>query len=259
MIRILLAVLMMVSCSKSRTDDQSPPTLAQIAEVYRLHGDLADVPRCDSTTFYTHAAAMGVPNVPIYESPAGHLNRDKESCYPDDSASETSREMYLGDLHNIWTNRDLAALNRIIDYGTRYNWIAGLGPQNINDISYLIPIMSIMKAKLEMSDSLESALSGFEGHVLLSYLWLWVRVNGEIGPIGKEAISQLYQANPKEPMYSALWHRVSDGDFSETYSLLHDTKFFPTDMPTHETGSFGWGSCPDWLTYLMTMGIVNGK
>lgn len=263
-IRIALIIaFVLVACSKSKTDDDSPASNTQIAENYRIHGSLYDIPRCDNATFQLHAASVGKQDVTPadFEAyPNGHLRRDKSPCYPNESDTSGSVEMYIGWLHWIWTNKNAdQALDRLIAYGENHGWDVGDG-DSVN-ISQLVPMIYLMKSKLKGASLTESnlgdTLSGFRGHILASYLWLWLRVEGKIGPAGKEAIHQLYEASSGDPMYIALWQRVNNGDFSDVYSIMDDRSIFP-EQPNHETAAFGWGSCPDWLYFLMVDGIIRG-
>lgn len=270
MVEIIWAIVLSLflanatSCSKSKTDDLPSLDNTQIAETYRAEGSLADIPRCDGATFLTHAKTVGVQNIDInvLENPPGRINRDVKPCFPNDSASEASREMVIGWLHWIWTeqNKDLA-LDRLIAFGEQNEWVMGQGPSDLVDMKPLAPMAYLMRQKLTGQSlggvDIDSTLSGFKGHVLGSYLWLAMRVQGNMGPTGKEGVHQLYQANPADPMYTALWHRITDGNQTETYDILSNRNTFPNN-PTHETGMFGWGSCPDWLYFLIVDGIVRG-
>ena len=263
---VICLASLLLACSKGKTNEYSPPDISQQVSFYENNGTLSDIPRCDRATFYTHAAAVGISaNVSSLEYPAGHLNRDSSPCYPTDSATEASREMYVGWLQAIWTDKDGQSLDRLISYGNANNWIMGEGNKSINDISVLVPIILIMQEKLKTPlevtttvPDIDETLSGFQGHILASYLWLWFRVNGDMGPVGHEAINALYGSNNSDPMYSALQHRATDGNYSETYAQLNSATIFPPNTITHTTGSFNWGSCPDWLYYLLVNGIITG-
>lgn len=257
---IVATAALSFGCGKSKPEKNLPIT--DRLELYKT-ADLSTVPRCDSATFWTHAGAVGVKfDISTIEKVPGRIERHTNSCYPEGSRTSSSREMYIGWLHYIWTTKDFAALKRIKEYGNSNGWIFGEGPRDFVDMSPLIPIIYLMVNKMNLTEgnnlTFDDTLSGFKGHVLASYLWLWGRVNGQIGPLGMSTLRSLEAANPDDPMYQALLHRFTDGDFSLAKTILDNKDIFPEDRAPETKASFGWGSCPDWLYYLITDGIIRG-
>ena len=266
----ILLVLFIAGCSKGHADDTTGSSLADINLVYLAGGDASLAPACDFATFATHAAALG--NHPEYvtalEASSGVLIRNpKTTCYPMDSAATISREGYIGWLHYIWSTKDAAALDRIKTYGDANSWIFGEGSPEMVDMTPLRPIIALMQSKMslmavgtvsDITEQLQGTLSGFRGHVLASYLWLWGRVAGQMGVAGRAAITQIYDSNKNDPIYAALYARWVGVDFDSAEALLKDTTHFPTDVAPITLSSFGWGSCPDFLTFLISYAIITG-
>lgn len=256
-----IMILLMLGCGKSKPDKGLP--IGDRLELYKT-ANLSDVPRCDSATFWTHAGAVGVKfDISTIEKTPGRIERHTEPCYPEGSQASSSREMYIGWLHYIWTTKDFAALKRLKEYGNSHGWVFGEGPHDLIDMSPLIPIVLLMENNMTLIENtnltFDDTLSGFKGHVLASYLWLWGRVNGQIGPAGMSILRSLEDANPSDPMYQALLHRFTDGDFSKAKAILDNKNVFPDDRIPDTKASFGWGSCPDWLYFLITDGIIRGS
>lgn len=252
------------SCGKSHPKEDEPITSK--LELYRT-ADMSMVTPCDSGTFWTHAAAVGVHKelVAVLEQTPGRIERFKEPCYPNESKSEASREMYIGWLHFIWSSRDSPALKRLIAYGDSHGWIFGEGPSDLVDMTPLRVIIYLMDRKMNLTlaadasdEDLNKTLAGFKGHVLASYLWLWGRVNNQIGPLGMSTIRSLVDASPGNPMYQALLHRFTDGDQTVASGILNNEENFPSNEIPKGMANFGWGSCPDWLMYLIVDGIIRG-
>ena len=257
-------------------DKDSTAVLKEKADLYS-HGDIFQVERCDRATFFTHYASLGFPiDISNFEKTPGRLERDAAPCYPEFSKSEASREIYIGWLHMIWTTKDVKALDRLIAYGEAHSWVMGEGPEDLVNISPLAPMIYLMKSKMGnavgiasvketnasvafTSDDTDTILSGFKGHVLASYLWLAVQVQGKLGPVGLAALKTLADASPGNPMYQALNHRFTDGKQSIASAVLLNTKLFPEDKIPQGSGSLGWGSCPDFLYWLITYQIMLGK
>ena len=257
----ILPLFLLISCGKSHTS--TPATPDDRVTLYST-SDEKDVAHCDSATFWTHAAALGVhpEYVDMLEQTPGRIERYLTPCYPDQSASEASREMYIGWLHFIWSTRDSAALERIFLYGEAHGWIFGQGPKDLVDMSPLIPIMEVMRGRISLislDDRLSASINSFRGHVLASYLWLWGRVTGEMGPLGLASLKTFVDNSPGDPMYQALYHRFTDGNYSSANNALSNTATFPEDRVPTSVGTFNWASCPDWEYYLMVNGIITGR
>lgn len=261
----------MGGCSRGHKNTTNNTSLAAKYQLYQDEGDPKITPACDFATFAMHAAALGVhiENPALLEATSGVLIRNPQlSCYPGTSGATISREGYIGWLHYIWTVKDLAALKRIITHGESNGWIFGEGDVDMINMTPLKPIIYIMLAKMEspkLTDNVEAlqaeftdTLMGFKGHVMASYLWLWTRVNREIGPVGLEMIIQLHGVNADDPMYAALYARWVDGNFESVNHMLGTSLGFPDSSVPTGVGGYLWGSAPDFLTFMISYAILGG-
>ena len=258
---LLLLIFLLLACGgTSKTSDVQ--TSDSRAALYLMSKDVG-IPSCDFATFATIAASLGVSPEAISGliKVPGRIERYYSPCYPGLSSSEASREMYIGWLHLIWKNRDSTTLSQLIEYGNRNNWVFGEGDQSLTNMSPLVPIIERMQDSFQISDlstQIDSVLSGFRGHVVADYIWLVGRVTGKIGPLELVTLKALVEASPGDPFYQALLHRFTDGDQTAALTALSNTQIFPIDkIPVTE--SFGWGSCPDWLYYLIARGVIEGE
>jgi hypothetical protein len=275
--RLLIYIsLLLVSCGTQKIEksptvaDSLDKQLKSKTELYLsliTSDELLFPERCDKLTFKSLLSAAGpFQDMSAFEV-AGKYSRDVVPCYPNDSKSSISRDGILAVLQDIWTHGDLVRLNRMIAYGEAHNWVVGEGPLDYTNMALLLPIIYRMqdrlsgKTNLELASSaaLDSVLSGFQGHLLANYLWLKARMEGSLNALEVSLLKSLVSANPRDPMYQALYHRFTDGDMSETYKILLDSPEFPDDHLPLETGVFGWGSEPALVAYLVALAIAEGE
>lgn len=210
--------------------------------------------RCDRLTFNGLFSGYGKPQDMGGFYYDGLLHRDVSPCYPGFSRSEISLDGILGLLHHIQTWDDRKSLDRILDIGEKNNWIMGDGPIEYTNIWALVPIIYEMAGESLVTD-IKDVLKGYRGHVGAMYIHLRGRVYGSISEAEFRALQALKVASPLNPLYSALFHRYSDGDQSETIELLD--KIF-TDKFPEGSATTGWGSCPDSVLYIIVVGILQG-
>jgi hypothetical protein len=222
--------------------------------------------RCDKLTFKALVAPGCPQDISVHEND-GRWERDVEPCYPEFSKSSISRDSLLSVLHYIWTTRDKPMINRLVDYGKKHNWIMGDGPKEYTDATILVPMILFIKDKLHDSSlsvidylpTTEGIAHSFNGHLLASYIWLQARVRGSINDVEAGMLDKLWQASSQDPMYTALMHRIFDGNQTETLMLLLKRPEFPDNVLPSETGVFDWGSAPSSVYYLISLAIVEGK
>jgi len=227
--------------------------MAHLAEL----GDAAYRHRCDKLTFRALASAFGNRELlegHEYGAP-GQFHRDVETCYPGDSRSEISLDGYLSLAHHIWTYQDDTLLQRIISYGRNNGFVMGEGPIKYTNILLLVPTLYGMQSKLTLVD-FDSLLAGYKGHIVALYIHLKGRVNGRISDLELHVLEQLVRSNENNPLYQAIYHTYLDGDQSEAISIL--MKDFPPDFPSGEA-KYGWGSAPDSVVFITTVGILEGR
>jgi hypothetical protein len=220
--------------------------------------DPATVTRCDRSTFHVLMSAMCKFSLPTeYEVPSGKWNRDTESCYPEDSRSETSRDAYLSLLHT----QDKAAISRAIAFAESNGGNTGAPAGGVGFVGDLLPLMRRTVSHLltgeadgTVDDGLEAAGKAFEGHrghLVAGYLWATARVHGGLTLAGSAMLRQIHEETPDSPYLSCLYHRFSrlDNDQSGTVRLLKQTGI----------KTFGWGSAPYELFTVLTVACLEGK
>lgn len=88
---------------------------------------------CDGTLFAGLACSVGLPvKIELAEYSPGEIHRRPyEACYSEESGdlgskSTISRDMLIGYMSCLWARKDLAAFQRLADYGEKNEWIMGL-------------------------------------------------------------------------------------------------------------------------------------
>ena len=260
--RLLIVTFLLLSCSRHDGGGASGIDLSKYkAERDRICDtfDATTIERCDRSTFHILMTAMCNQPLPLqYEAPEGKWNRDVESCYPEDSRSETSRDAYL----SLVLSQDKAALSRAISFAESNGGNTGAPSGGVGFIGDLLPIMRRTVSNLltgeadgTVDDGLEAAKKAFEGHrghLVAEYLWARARLNGGLTVAGAALLRQLHNETPESPFLSCLYHRFSrlDDDQSGTVKLLEK-------MPRKDN-TFGWGSSPWQVHYTLTVKCLEG-
>jgi hypothetical protein len=194
-----------------------------------------------------------------YEAPEGKWNRDIESCYPEDSRSETSRDAYL----SLVLSQDKAALSRAISFAESNGGDTGSPAGGVGFIGDLLPIMRRTVSNLltgeadsTVDDGLETAqkaFTGHRGHLVAEYLWARARLNGGLTLAGSALLRQIHDETPESPYLSCMYHRFSrlDNDQRDTIRLLNKM--------TRSVNAFGWGSAPYEIFMPLTVACLEGK
>ena len=253
--RLILTILLLAGCSYEKHSPISNDLQSEF-EKRCERVSIEGITRCDRVTFVALLSAFcptRAEEFKRYEYPEGKWNRDVSSCYPNDSASETSRDGYLSVLQALKSSNDYSALRRIIDYAEPRGGSTGEGDEGIVNIWPLMGTIHQMAGDKPLdgaSDQL-AILNGFRGAQIANYLLLKGRINGYLGVLEMEFAEKLDAQVPHSPWYSAIYHKYHDGDQS---FALEGLKNFPT-----EDAPYGWGSCPNdiyWiLTYITTKGF----
>ena len=266
---IVITTLLLCSCGTKQKQSQPSSALDQAqakGEFYisKITDDIYKE-RCDKLTFKSlyAAAAYSLKGIEVDLSALednGKWNRDVAPCYPDNSKSEISFDGMVGVLHYILAHKDDNMLGRLITYGNEHSWIMGEGPKEYTNIYVLTPMIFNLRSHMSLVDNpVTDILKGFKGHLLVDYLWLEAEKDGTLGAADMETLRQLKAASPDDPMYSALYHRFTDGDQTEALDILLNNAAFPNSSLPMETGVFNWGSAPASVYYLVTLAIIEGK
>jgi len=219
--------------------------------------DATTIERCDRSTFHVLMTAMCGQPLPLqYESPEGKWNRDTETCYPEDSRSETSRDAYL----SLVLSQEKAALSRAISLAESNDGDTGLPHGGVGNISDLLPIMRSTastsltgEADSIVDDGIEAAkkaLTGHRGHLIAGYLWARARLNGGLTIAGAKVLSELHEQTPDSPYLSCLYHRFSRLDNSQRHTIK---------LLDSINGIYGWGSSTTTVHYALTVACLEGR
>jgi hypothetical protein len=260
--KLILIVALLCSCSHEQHKTK-PTSLLQRAEEKgeRIYAHITDdiyIQRCDKLTFKALLSVYREQNVSGFEHPAGVWHRDNSDCYPEFSRSSISFDGILSVLHHAVSTNDLSLLDRLINYGNDVEWILGEGPREYTDMHLLVPMIFNLRYNVLTLSSVEDALSGFRGHLLASYIWLSLRTDGKLNDLELQALKELVDASPDDPMYVSLLHRATDGEQKEALETLLSHVDFEEEGIYGRDGVFGWGSAPASVYYLITLAIIKG-
>lgn len=262
-VKLLLAASLFSSCSYFARDNSPIPTkddLPQLRVKYEKYLELSKAeldnssftkPKCDSLLFTSlYAAAGGNVNVFQAEKLPGEWHRHPGfECYPGDSKSSISKDMFTGLLQLIWAKRDHAAIERLVDYGNAHDWLMG---EAINDTErysrtkVLGPFKATfyeLRFRLGGADSdvrkiphvWDPNLKGFERHLEILDQLLRGMMIGGINDLQLAYLKKVANDEPHNALYQAIYHKFKDGDQSRAAALLLNTKLFPEDsLPTND-------------------------
>jgi hypothetical protein len=137
----ITAALLIASCS--HTTEAQPQSVTKSSELKALYdavlpglatksdqdSEFPSAGDCDATLWAGEAAAAGaVVKLETAEYNPGEIHRRPKAngeCYPAGSASTVSKDMLLGYVYGKFAQKDLAALQRLADYGEAHNWVMG--------------------------------------------------------------------------------------------------------------------------------------
>jgi hypothetical protein len=270
MLRILLVflVLFQFSCGSHNSQTTQSMSALQQAEnkaVFYKQG-ISDAifasDRCDELAFRPYLTIAGITQdlSPWENNGRWYRNRSSDApCYPNYSPGTISFDGLIAVFHHIWTVKDKDMLNRYIAYSSAHYWVVGDGLYSNQILTY--PIVTHMVAKMGLINipSLDDILQSYKGHLLASYIYLEGRMNGKLDEAEYQAAESLFNSNNQDPMYSALWHRFSDGIQDDTLTLLLNRPEFPATIIPTDAGVFNWGGEPAIVAYLLALSIVEGK
>jgi hypothetical protein len=250
----LLPILLLLSCARH----QEQETRQDLADVQRERDqivaafDPATITRCDYLTFAALLEAFTVKgaNVAELEHPVGMWHRNFKTCYPNDSASETSRDGYIAVLHLAQSHHDAGLAQRIIDYAEPQGWITGPGPEGVTGIGDLEHVARQIADAPPSRDEERDIIPPSTKHVLGLILYLRGRVFHGLSSGEALIARELARAEPEDPFFQALHSRFDDQDYGNAIEKLQV-------MPRIDA-PFGWGSCPWPVYYAMTVAVMEG-
>lgn len=172
-------------------------------------------------------------------------------CYPNDSRSEISRDMYLGLFWGIWRQKNLAMAQGIADYGEANNWIMGEGdvsrtaltPAMISTLYRMIHKLGGNRQKSkEQFPIIIDETKGFEAHLQVLHMLLRADIEGAAESDYVDAFARHAERQPNNALFQAAFHYYSDGIQDVAMGLLMDETQWPASrLPD------GREHCEFWL------------
>ena len=246
---IVLAVLGMITCSRSGTDaiPGLPTNIEIVRQMEETYTNLMtvdefgfiDTSKCDSLLF-TSLANVGADLTAAEPTPGQYVRRPV--AYPDCftggmSRSDISRDMLLGVIYHSYLTSDLPRLLRLWNYGMAHNWImsqhggihAIYGPGDTALLAQTIYVLSDGEHDYGARHAITPPVYNTAGYVQhLQSITVWLRrevygglLSGEIALIRRYA-----DENPGNPL-----HQMVLGNYARAAEILITT--YPRDrLPT---------------------------
>jgi len=260
---LLTILLLMISCGKK--EDNKEPVLEQehvnalsvkynfyVNEIYKVQGDYGFIEdtHCDSVMFsgLTGIAVSNITLIAARNENGQWFRRPSMDCYPENSQSTISRDMFIGIMWYLWKNKDLNSLERIWEYGENTNWKMGEGaisrvfftPNMISTLAILIDKLGGYNHSLSINTPLAMGKQeGFQAH--LDVLLLLLRAEA-LGYIEKpNVVDYQYQRNPQNSLFAYAYNKYISGNHYTTVLTLLNEQYFPSNrLPTRGDRKAPW-------------------
>jgi len=199
---------------------------------------------CDGLLWSSLAGALGFPvDISLAEYSPGEMHRRPfKACWTESegdvgSKSTISRDMLVGYMSYLWARKDLAALQRLADYGEKSDWIMGQPSHLVSRVLLTGNGIGIVgRAIYELSSGSDdryyrrtgylfpSVTQDFERHIQTQGILLQDSVDDSynLTRINSEMLDRLIEnvaAFPLDPLFSAALGRFT-GDQNGTLFLL---------------------------------------
>ena len=249
----LLLLILIAACSRTKPVESKTP-LAEVQakrDVYlSLQKSQMDEfgwlsPKCDGLLFNSLAAYAGQSiDVMKAEKESGLWERHPSfSCYPEESKSTISKDMMSGLILYLFMSKNFDALERILTRCNDNKVAGGLGceiGEAIDQETYwsrvVLPISTINEIE-EMLNKRPTPepqkVVGFTDHLESLKLYRSALLHKGLTVYEVENLRILKESSPNNAVYSSLYHKYTDGNFSKAISVLMDERYFPSDrLPT---------------------------
>lgn len=208
--------------------------------------------RCDSLLFTSlHAIACGEKfSVAEDEDPAqpGKWHRSPDrSCYPNDSKSESSKDMYRGLGMYMWKYKKKDDLKEVINYaesnGLRF--CDAIDNETLVSRCIMAPSFLLLLKKMlgeisltsDQQDSADATFvnTGFRAHLDVLAILHSGSVYGGITDGDLKTLKAQALRQPANALYQAAWAKYSGGNQERAYQVLMSPDYFPENkLPTNE-------------------------
>lgn len=251
--RFVLLILLS-ACSRPNKPVESKTPLADVQakrDLYlQLQKDQMDEygwlsPKCDGLLFNALAAIAGQDiDVMKSEKESGLWERHPSfSCYPQESKSTISKDMMSGLILYLFMSKNFDALQRILDRCNQHKVAGGLGceiGEAVDQETYWSRVVMPTSMINQIEEMLgkkptpePQKLVGFTDHLEALRIYRTAKLHGGLNIYEVESLRMLVESSPNNALYSALYHKYTDGNFSKAVSVLMDEKYFPSDrLPT---------------------------
>lgn len=229
---------------KAALIERSSLYLSLVPNVQEAISGFIDTEKCDSLLFSSLLLAAGAKGN-IYaaeEAPGKWLRRPKhlEECYSSgNSRSEISRDMFIGLFYYLWSVKDLAAMDRIWDYGKANDWWMG-APVDIST-TYLNASMRGTLSKMRKSlgsDDVNFAdtllgptyterCEGFECHLQAIHMILRYEAYGELGGRAKAVANAVAARNPNNALFTSISDIINNRCLDDAAERLLSSPYHP--------------------------------
>jgi len=259
----LFLVLAALGCGKrSKKADPAPgsdellETLRPKFELYR--GFVAgkqdadgfiNFQECDALLFSSLIGAGGLPvSVEKARDTDGTWYRRPltyEPCFPGNSASSISKDMFLGLFMFIWHNKRLELAEQIYSYGEAHNWKMGegdftrvhLSPGLQATLAEIIARLGGENHKLTRAIPVifTDSNRGFAAHLDVLHILLRGEMFGSVSADNLRIVESHLSRNVQNGFFAYVYHKFVDGNQSQAIGVLLDPGLFPNDrLPTNQ-------------------------
>lgn len=212
---------------------------------------------CDSWHFTAlQGAVIGGVDPSAFIDGDGKLHRRPlvgyQECYPDGSASESAKEMYVYGALYALARGDRAWAEGRYEYGEHHQWIMGRGPVTRTLLTENGRAMLAQTIEALGGEKYPDRLwhpkrplgrRGYEAFAEAVGIAFEGKRFGALSDASIAAVADLASRNPRNAMYACLAARWGQGSLEHAVGLLLDENVFPADrLPTSSD------YCERWIT-----------
>lgn len=195
---------------------------------------------CDSI-LWTGRACLSETDLAAAETSGKFFRTPSKQCFDEKrSGSSWSRDMSLGLLHCLIINKDLAAIERHIEYGERHSWVMGDGLKSRTAYSPALIGLWYKAARklghnyhyLEVPNLYPAGLKDYQANLQMFFIYLTGKLDGEISSRMLRRIIEHSNRVPSSPFYSALklkYNGIFDGNICSHDSINNNVDYLRCD------------------------------
>jgi hypothetical protein len=196
-------------------------------------------------------------NIQTAESNGQWFRRPNHDCGPQwgNSRSTISRDQILGLYWFIWKHQDLKLAISIYNTWYNNNWLMTgtgtpgellLSSTEMSELALMIQRMGGSVPDMEAMTLLPvswDTTPGYISHLTVWHILLEGDIRGYISQDELNVLTTIYNSNHGNPLFSAAYHKYTDGNFQEAMDELnHNTQWYPQDhLPNNSN------YCSIWL------------